>query len=337
MYGFGSMLKDYLDYYKISQTDFANKLNITKKHLNEILNNHTDLSKELMISISLLTNIDIDLIVYTENKKNMYNYLNSNFTNTKEIKKFFNSYYIKEMVKKNWLHLNNVDDDVQTAMDLLHFLNIRNFDIFNDYFNKRVLYKKKDDANMKKVYLWITHCNNISFNQKVNDYDSTKLDDLLKDLALERLKPFNEENLITLFNKYGIYLVIEDSLEGSKVRGCTLTRKDNPAIYMTKYLKEKASFYYALYHEIYHVKKDYNKAKNIILVNESNDEQDNDNFALEEMISSNIWHNILSDLDNKETICNHNDIPLCFLYSRLANAGILKYNDKEVIAHRENI
>lgn len=30
MLGFGSLLRDYLDYYKISQTDFAERLGISK-------------------------------------------------------------------------------------------------------------------------------------------------------------------------------------------------------------------------------------------------------------------------------------------------------------------
>ena len=35
--GFGSVLKDYLEYHNISQVEFAESLDITPKHLNEIL------------------------------------------------------------------------------------------------------------------------------------------------------------------------------------------------------------------------------------------------------------------------------------------------------------
>lgn len=51
MQGFGSMLKDYLEYYKISQTDFAERLGISTKHMNEILNGKTNISEELMLSL----------------------------------------------------------------------------------------------------------------------------------------------------------------------------------------------------------------------------------------------------------------------------------------------
>ena len=36
--GFGRYLKDYLEYYNISQSDFAVRLGISQKHMNEILN-----------------------------------------------------------------------------------------------------------------------------------------------------------------------------------------------------------------------------------------------------------------------------------------------------------
>ncbi len=70
MNGFGSILRDYLDYHKISRTDFANRLGISKKYLNEIINSKTNLPIELIISISLLTDIDANLIYSIENRKN---------------------------------------------------------------------------------------------------------------------------------------------------------------------------------------------------------------------------------------------------------------------------
>ena len=75
MSGFGSILRDYLEYHKISQTDFADRLGITQKHMNEIINDKTSISLELMMIISLLTDIDVNLIYYVENKKNVYNKL----------------------------------------------------------------------------------------------------------------------------------------------------------------------------------------------------------------------------------------------------------------------
>ncbi len=338
MYGFGSMLKDYLEYNLISQSDFANRLGITKKHMNEILNGKTDISEDLMIAISLITDIDINLIAFVEAKKKLYNYLNKRFKNENEIKKYINSYHINEMYKRNWLILKDKDSYLQNAYDLLNFLNVKDFDTFEKYSNNKILYKKKEDADLKKVFLWITRCDCLVKNKQIDKYDSSNLSKLLLELKNERVKKFNSSNLIKLFNKYGIYLVVEDALNGSKVRGCTKVLGNHPAIYMTTYLKEKASFYFALYHELGHVKSDYNKAKNKVIIDGDDDiEKRADAFALNQMIEKEIYKDILDNYDNKEKICKDKKIPLCFLYSRLAKEGKINYSDELCIKNRESI
>ena len=62
-----------------------------------------------------------------------------------------------------------------------------------------------------------------------------------------------------------------------------------------------------------------------------------DNFALDKMINNRIWQKILNDYANKEEICKDNNIPLCFMYSRLAYLGKIKYNSKEYLNHKEII
>src|SRR5699024_7407812 len=143
MIGFGSMLKDYLDYYKISQSDFAMRLGISTKHMNEILNGNTNLSEELILAISQLTNIDINLIFLAESRKKMYQYLHTHFKNDQEIKAFLKSFYLKDLVKKNWIVLKDESSDVQNSLDLLNFLQLKNFDLFDDYLENRALFKKK--------------------------------------------------------------------------------------------------------------------------------------------------------------------------------------------------
>lgn len=338
MFGFGSMLKDYLISKKITQTDFAQRLGITQKHMNNILNENADISEELMIAISLITDIDIKLIAFVETKKKLYNYLNSNYKNEKEINEFLDSFYLKEMEKLNWITLNDKTSYLQKAYDLLKYLNVRDFDIYYKYAKEKIFFKKYSDSNLKKIYLWITRCDSLIYKQKVNDYSKENLNCLLKELEKERTKTFNKENLVKLFNKHGIYLVIERALDGTKLRGCTRVIDDNPAIYMTYYLKEKSSFYYALYHELGHVKSDYNKAKNKIIINgDESLEKRADNFALEHMINDNLYKTILENYNDREKICKCNNIPLCFLYSRLAYDKKIQYNDVDYLKSREKI
>lgn len=340
MYGFGSVLRDYLEFYKISQTEFAERIGVTKKHVNKIINNKADISIELMIAISLITDIDPNIILKLENQKNVNNYLIKKFKNEQNIKEFLNSFYIKEMIKLNWFKPKNITSYVQTSIDLLEYLKIKDFDVLEKYIENKVLYKKKDDANIKKIYLWIKRCDSLIKTKEIPEYNKNNLLELLEELKTERNKPFNEEKIVEIFNKYGIYLVIEEAIKGTKVRGCMMVKDNNPAIYMTKYFKEKASFYFALYHELAHVKTDYNKAKNKIIVDDANtkdDEKQRDKFALNCMIEDKTWKQIIENPKERENICNKNKIPLCFLYSRLAYEGLISYKSKSYLEHREKI
>lgn len=310
--------------------------------MNSILNENADISVDLMLAISLITDIDASLIMFAENRKRIYNYLNNKFASEDEIKQYMKQFCLKEMENKNWITLKDRESYVQIAMDLFEYLDVKNFDIMDTYFNQKILYKKKDGADKTKIMLWMKHCDKLIDRQDVVEYKSENLVSLLNELKKERNKSFDCDSLVKIFNKYGIYLVIEDALNGTKIRGCVSVKGTNPAIYMTKYLKEKSSFYFALYHEIGHIKSDYNKLKSKIIVDEDiNDvfeEEKADLFAKECMIPEFIWEKILHvDFKKAEEICKSESIPLSFLYSRLAKENFIKYSSKEYQNHRESI
>lgn len=338
--GIGSLLERYLKYNKISQSDFANMLGITQKHMNEIINGKTKISVELMLGISLLTDIDVNLIAFAEQRKEMYDYLHNNIGDYKEINKFLNSYHIKEMIKNNWIKIRDIDDQSTSAIDLLNFLKVKNFDIESNYIENKILYKKLDSANNRKILLWLRRCDNLCSNVKLPDYDSSKLNDLFKELEQERIKEFDKNSLIELFKKYGIILVIENPLKGTKIRGCSMVKVKTPAIYMTTYFKTLDSFYFTLYHELGHIKSDYNKLISKIEV-EDIDEEIQDEFALNKMIPKDIWNEIInySHIDEKliNKLCKENNIPECFVYGRLAKLKYISFSDKLYSKYKINI
>ncbi len=336
MNGFGSILKDYLNYHKISQTDFADRLGITQKHMNEIINGKTNLSLELIISISLLTNIDANLIYYVENKKKTYEMLIKKYKTEKDINKLLNGFYINEMNKKGWIKLKDKSSFTQNYLDLLEFLNVKDLDVLNTYLEKRYLFKKKNDADNRKIYLWIKHCDEMVKNIEIKKYNRLLLDKLLSELKLESNNKFDSEKIINILAKYGIVLYIEDALQGTKIRGSIKVMIDRPVIYLTKYYKEKSSFYFTLYHELFHLKKDYNMLKNKTII-ELDDEDEMDNLALNEMIPNEVYKDIINNISKIDIIAKTNNIPLCFIYSRLAKEGIISYKSKEYLQNIERI
>ena len=69
MISFGKYLKDYLEFNNISQTEFAMRMGITQKHMNELLNGKTNITLEMAANIERLTGIDSGFIINVENSK----------------------------------------------------------------------------------------------------------------------------------------------------------------------------------------------------------------------------------------------------------------------------
>jgi len=311
------MLKDYLEYYKISQTDFAKRLGITTKHMNEIINGNTNVSLELMHSISMLTDIDINFIFYVDNKQSVEDYLNKKYKTSKDKKDFLEKFHAFEMEKLGWIKLKDNTSNVDTAIDLLRFLNIRNFDILPSYLDHKFLCKNKKNADTLKIYLWIKHCDKCFLQQKVGNYNKNNLETILNGLRHLRTQTVDKKRIVELFNRNGIYLVIEDTLPNTKVKSAVTIKNSNPIIYLSKSINDKSTFYFTLYCAIRQIKSNYNMAKNKIIIDTKEDYKldASTNFALNEMISDKVWIELKSN-KNREAICKKNYIPQAFISLR---------------------
>ncbi len=329
MNGFGTILKDYLAFNKISQKDFANRLNITFKHMNELLNENTEISVDLMIAISLLTDIDANLILETENKKRMYLYLNKKFKTEDKIKKYLESFYIKEMYKLGWIDLKDKTSYITNAINLLEYLNLRNFDMFENYFENKISYNKETLTDRKQAFVWINRCDKLAIRQEVKPYNSKNLEPLFEELKKLSNKESNINDIIKIMNKSGIYLVLEEPLKNKNIKSCCQVKGTNPAIYLNKNIHDKAELYYSLYYELSHIKTEYNKLKKIIMLTSFNDTNEKDeSFALNKMVDNKTYQKIKNDIYNIEGICKKNNIPLAFAHFRLNKDKIIINKNK---------
>ena len=325
--GIGSFLRRYMEYYNISGVDFAESLGITPKHLSEIINKNIDISDELVLAISLITDFDVSYILKLENNKKMVRYLNNKFKTEDKIKEYLDSFYIKELEKEGWIVLTHKEDVYNTAIDLLKFFRVRNFDIIEEK-RENTLFKKSNNSDDNKVLLWLNRCENLTMNQVVEEFKMSNIDEILGYLKEERNKELDIEGLVKYFNSKGLYLVVEKALKGTKIRGASKVKRNKPAIYLTTLYKDKASFYYALYHELGHIKKHYSMAKNKYIIDaEDKLEEEADKFAFNEMISSNVWNKIINS-NNLEKDCldisKIYNIPMCFIVRSLAREGHIK-------------
>ena len=189
-------------------------------------------------------------------------------------------------------------------------------------------FKKKHYLN--KLNLWIARCDEISQEQKVKEYNSINFNFLLQDLKeIAYKEDINIEEIQKILNCYGIYFVVEKALSGSKVRGCFKVKLKNPAIYITKNYSSKDSFFMELYHELGHCRSDYNEAKSKVFVEATKEQEERaDKFAINQMISEDVWNEIVKDHKEKSLllVSEKYKIPMSFIVGRLAYKKYISYN-----------
>lgn len=61
------------------------------------------------------------------------------------------------------------------------------------------------------------------------------------------------------------------------------------------------------------------------------------NDYIEEMIPNKVYDEVLNNYSNKKEIAKKNNIPLCFLYNRLAKEGRIDYNSEDYQRNIEKI
>lgn len=329
MVSFGKYLKDYLEFNNISQTEFAMRMGITQKHMNEILNGKANITLEMAANIERLTGINSSFIINVENSKKMSDKILETYESTEKLKKALSKeFHISELKKNKWIDFKDETNVIQESIDILNFLKIKDFTVL-DKMEQQVLFKKTG-TDFNKIALWMAHCDEITQNQPIKEYNKYNFNFLIKDLLYVAYEyKINIQKVQEVLNCYGIYFACEKAISGSKIRGCFKVRGKNPAIYITDNYAGKDSFYYELFHELGHCKSDYNEAKNKVIVEGNNIQEERaDKFALNTMISPDIWEKISEHTISEEyfiDISNNQHIPISFIVGRLAKCGKIKY------------
>ena len=325
---FGKELDKYLILNNISKKEFATRINTTSKNLIDIINGKIELTQNMIYNISFVTNIPIRYIENVEINykldKEIDSFLNKN---NLTIKKYLQKFNYKECFKEYNIIYTNERNDYSIMKDILKYLRITSPE--NLYKEDNTIFYKSKNEKPELLALWLERCYKLLQEQKVNKYDKNNIILLVKYInEMANDNKFDKKKLIEEFNKYGIYLVIEDDLEGSKIRGAFKVHNDKPAIYLTTKHKRYGDIYFALLHELAHCKSDFNRAKNGSLVS-YNDETCKDDYELKAdktafnwMINDNIYNNLKKDYKN----INELNVVKSFLVYRLANDKIINYN-----------
>lgn len=324
---FGLQLKEYLEFYNISNNDFSERINTTSKNLIDIIKGDVELSRNMIYNISFITEIPVSYIENVESNYKLDNTINNYLRkNDLTIRQFINKFNYKELSKEYNLKYTDERNDIWIAKDIMKYLRITNPEILYKQDNS-IFYKSKNDKP-ELLSLWLERCYKVVLEQNVNKYSKDNIEKLveyIRDCANKNI--FNKSNLINKFNEYGIFLAIENDLKGSKIRGAFKVLNDKPAIYITKKHKRYADIYFALLHELAHCKSDFNRAKSGSIVTVEDETKEDyelkaDKTALNWMVNDEEYKLI----KNRYNDINNLNVIKSFYVYRLAKDKIIEYS-----------
>lgn len=324
---FGLQLKEYLEFYNISNNDFSERINTTSKNLIDIIKGDVELSQNMIYNISFITEIPVSYIENVESNYKLDNTINNYLEkNNLTIRQFINKFNYKELSKEYNLKYTDERNDIWIAKDIMKYLRITNPEILYKQDNS-IFYKSKNDKP-ELLSLWLERCYKVVLEQNVNKYSKDNIEKLveyIRDCANKNI--FNKSDLINKFNEYGIFLAIENDLKGSKIRGAFKVLNDKPAIYITKKHKRYADIYFALLHELAHCKSDFNRAKSGSIVTVEDETKEDyelkaDKTALNWMVNDEEYKLI----KNRYNDINNLNVIKSFYVYRLAKDKIIEYS-----------
>ena len=325
---FGEELGRFLNYYNISNNEFAERIGTTPKNLIDIIDGKVSLSFNMICNISFVSEIPVDYISNVEESfkidNNIYDYLKDNKIT---LRQFINKYNYKELRDKYNVNFRDIRDDNTIAEDIMKYLRIIDPKTINKD-NNCIFYKSKNDKP-ELLALWLEHCYRTIKNQELGIYKKENIDILVNFIKKEANNyMFNKERLIKKFNKYGIFLAIEPDLKGAKIRGAFRVLNNKPAIYITPKYNRYGDIYFALLHELAHCKSDFNRAKKGSIISLDNSKS-NEDYELKADKTAFNW--IINDKEY-QTIVETKKIKSCYapclVAYRLANDNIISYNSK---------
>lgn len=325
---FKDYLIDYLEFNNITNKEFAKRIGTSEQRLIDILSGNCDISTNLITNISLVTNIPMEYILRIEANYKLEmaieNYLKKeNMT----MKNYLNKFNYKFLIKEKYIDFIDKDDPLEIIKDILKYLRVISPEKVYEI-DSKIYFKSKNDKP-ELLLLWLEKCYRETLKQKVSEYHKENIY-ILIDYILECASKniFDKQKLIEKFNQNGIYLVIENDIPTSKIRGAFKVHRNIPAIYLTYKYKRIADIYFALLHELAHCKTYFNKAKSTNIVTYENDtleiEKKADKQAFNWMVNDEYYNNVC--LRKDYNIINENIYPKAFIVYRLAWDKHINYN-----------
>jgi len=291
----GYYVNDYIEGYEMTQEEFAKRLDVSPKHVSELINGKKDISNNLAKNLSLMTGTSVELWI---NLQKTYDEIKMEIEKRKQLEK---DAEIAKMISYKYFEnlgvVEKTSNKYEKVKNLCGYLNISKLtllektDLLSSFRTSGSVGNKRQIINSNA---WLQTAINEGRKKEVKDFDINKLKKSvpkIRELTLKKENVFLPE-IEKIFYECGVSFVKLPHLKSSGVNGVVKwLNKKKVILAINDKNRYSDIFWFSLFHEIKHVlqqklkKVIVNDEKNILEVDEKL-EKEADDFARETLIPS---------------------------------------------------
>lgn len=344
----GKVIKNYLDEYGISQKELSARTGVSEKHLSHLLNGSSRLTEELALKLEkVLPGVPASYWLNYEMKyrealaREKASMLSFSEEEKKSLAKRFR---FKEVFK-------GLDWDLQKqANEMLSLLKISDFNNFEKTYSNLSVSFMEDGGELESIAIWLNLCRERA---ELQDEDITasfdpktfrKLLPELKAIAENEDVAFSLDTAKQWLNNKGVYLVVQDAITNSKVRGALTLHRKKPAIFLSLRFKTHDHAWFALVHEIGHLLLHPNGKETSLTFEEAMDkpssvqEEEANSFARDFFIDAKAYKAFVAlGVPTKKSIIHFSlsqNVHPGIVVARLQHDGIIAYSEFPMLKSR---
>ena len=281
----GRIIKEYLDERGISQKDLAHRIDVSEKHISNLLNGKTRLTEDMALKLERVMP-DVSAGYWLNYEAKYQEYLarekEQEWLEGLDLKEIADRFHFKEVFKGAGMTL------VEQAIEMLKMLGVSSFDQYRYAVSTAGIEFMQDDGEPEAVIVWLKLCeeeieeqNPTLENEPFSKAKLRKAIPLIKDIASNTNLEASLKSCRNLLNQQGVYLVIEPAITNSKVRGALSTWDGHPAIFISGRFKTHDHVWFTIFHEIAHLLLHYDPKETLVSYEElasetTKDEEAND-------------------------------------------------------------
>lgn len=325
----GATIKEQLVERGMTQKEFSIRLNMSEKHISQLINGEVLLTPEMAFKLEMVLGIPANFwnqleAIYRE--KQIQAQQENEMEQDKSIARKFP---YSEMVQLGWIV--KTDKIEERVINLRKYFEVVNLTLLNNYQINKIACRRLNSTEKADYALlaWAQKAKLEARNKIVKKININLLEKKLSEIQPMTLQNPNEfyEPLNQLLSDCGIALILIPHLNGSYLHGVTFLDRNKIVIGLTSRGKDADKFWFSLYHELAHIIKGH---INQIDGTTEQDELEADQFARESLISKFDFDQFISNYKiNSKNITTYSSligIDPGILVGRLQKENYIPYN-----------